>query len=293
MNCPHCNRKNEDHFNFCLGCGANLQEADVPTQSMACAQCGAPVPKTHGFCGSCGARIHRPTANPQAVEDEQDGESEDGEESNARLVLINPDGSTGETIVLKQGDNVFGRDSGPDVVREDPFLSPEHACFKLAGTDLQVVDLDSLNGVYFRIVESVEIQHEDHIRVGRQLLHFQLLDEAEPVFAAADDTEVLGSPIGDAWGRLVRVSNPGVSSTAFLLRGIDEVIGRERGAVIFADDGFVSARHARITVDAGHCFLEDLRSSNGTFLRVRTARRINHGDLVLMGQQPMRAFLGG
>ena len=52
------------------------------------------------------------------------------------------------------------------------------------------------------------------------------------------------------------------------------------------------AKAPRIVVEDGRYFIEDLRSSNGTFLKVREQRTLKDGDLLLMGQQPLRAFLG-
>lgn len=293
--CPHCGRENEDHFNFCLGCGANLKSQPAEPEIRYCAKCGAAVPPTHLFCGSCGGRVPAATAGPAAVEPgiaTSDGKADHIDESNARLVLINPDGSTGDAIPLRQGDNVFGRATGPPAFKDDPYLSPDHALVQLDNDALQLIDMQSLNGVFYRIVEPTELQHGDRIRVGRQLLAFELFREADPIQRSHDGSRLMGSPRGDAWGRLVRVSGPGVSSEAFLLSGAEEVIGRERGAVVFRDDGFVSARHARITMDAGRFFLEDLRSSNGTFLKVRGTRRLRSGDLLLLGQQPVRVFVG-
>ena len=255
------------------------------------------VPATHGFCGSCGARMDKETGGPKAVpkgsaDPSDPHEPEAGTETQVRLVLINPDGSTGDTIPLRSGDNVFGREQGSPVFQDDPFLSPQHVCFSLKSGVLEVRDLNSLNGIFYRILEPTELQHGDSIRIGRQLIRFEILDQATPIVEARDSTDILGAPRTEAWGRLVRISNPGVSSEAFLLKGSEEVIGRERGGMVFRDDGFVSARHTRITADAGRYFLEDLRSSNGTFIRIRGSRHVKHGDLLLLGQQPMRAFLG-
>ncbi len=210
----------------------------------------------------------------------------------AELVLINPDGSSGETIPLRTGESVFGRDVGPDVFREDPHLSPRHAAFHLDEKQLEVRDLGSLNGIFYRIVEPAEIRHGDIIRIGRQVLSFQVLDQCEPVIAAAaDGTQVLGAPRGDAWGRMVRISSTERNSQAFLLFEPEEVIGRERGSTLIRDDGFVSGRHSRITVSGGRYYIEDLRSSNGTFVKVRSRRTIKNGDLMLLGQQPLRVTI--
>ncbi|MCA9564322.1 MAG: FHA domain-containing protein [Myxococcales bacterium] len=300
ITCAKCQRENEDHFNFCLGCGSNLQEQKTATG--ACSKCGAPNPSQHMFCGTCGNRLRVATGQPKAVDV---GVSDEGEQraaaaavssepsSKAQLVLINPDGSTGETISLNSGENVFGRSHGPPVFQEDPFLSPKHVCFRVSGASLELEDLASRNGVFYRITQPAEITHGAEIRIGRQLLRFHLLSKLSPVLPKPKDsgTKLAGSPTGPAWARLIRVSEPSDHSISFLLSSPEEVIGRERGSVVLSDDGFISSRHARITVDAGRYFLEDLRSSNGTFLRINGKRTLRDGDLLLMGQQPLRAFI--
>jgi pSer/pThr/pTyr-binding forkhead associated (FHA) protein len=65
-------------------------------------------------------------------------------------------------------------------------------------------------------------------------------------------------------------------------------IGRERGDVIFPEDGYVSGLHCRIHHDGSSVVLTDVGSSNGTFVRVRGERKVANGELLLMGQQLFR-----
>jgi pSer/pThr/pTyr-binding forkhead associated (FHA) protein len=65
-------------------------------------------------------------------------------------------------------------------------------------------------------------------------------------------------------------------------------LGRERGEVLFADDGYVSGLHCRISFEAGQVFLTDLGSSNGTFVRVNGSDQFTNGEVLLMGQQLFR-----
>jgi pSer/pThr/pTyr-binding forkhead associated (FHA) protein len=66
-------------------------------------------------------------------------------------------------------------------------------------------------------------------------------------------------------------------------------MGRERGDILFPEDGYVSGTHARITLRDGRVYLADVGSSNGTFLRVRGERAVSSGGFILMGQQLFRA----
>ena len=66
------------------------------------------------------------------------------------------------------------------------------------------------------------------------------------------------------------------------------MLGRERGDILFPEDGYVSGTHARISLSDGQVILSDLGSSNGTFLRLRHERTIPNGSFILMGQQLFR-----
>jgi pSer/pThr/pTyr-binding forkhead associated (FHA) protein len=65
-------------------------------------------------------------------------------------------------------------------------------------------------------------------------------------------------------------------------------MGRERGDILFPEDGYVSGLHCELFIREGRVFIKDLGSSNGTFLRVRESRPIPTGSLMLMGQQLFR-----
>ena len=69
-------------------------------------------------------------------------------------------------------------------------------------------------------------------------------------------------------------------------------IGRERGDILFSEDGYVSGLHCRIAKGTdGKIYLTDVGSSNGTFIRLRAERVVNRGDILLMGQQLFRVDL--
>ncbi|HEY1587373.1 MAG TPA: FHA domain-containing protein, partial [Polyangia bacterium] len=54
------------------------------------------------------------------------------------------------------------------------------------------------------------------------------------------------------------------------------------------EDGYVSGQHARVSLRDERVYLEDLNSSNGTFVRVRGERAVGPGAAILMGQQLFR-----
>jgi pSer/pThr/pTyr-binding forkhead associated (FHA) protein len=94
----------------------------------------------------------------------------------------------------------------------------------------------------------------------------------------------MGSPRKEAWGRLSLIVGKETVGNAFLLEGEEILLGRERGHIIFPEDGYVSGLHLKITRSGGGYQVVDVGSSNGTYLRIGASSPVNSGDYVLMGQ---------
>jgi pSer/pThr/pTyr-binding forkhead associated (FHA) protein len=235
------------------------------------------VPQDFLFCGKCGHRLAQaskaaaaaPTASPAAQ---------------ARMVLIRPDGTEGGSLALNEGETLVGRGQHP-LFDGDAYLSPRHAALFLVEGALLVRDLTSLNGVFMKMAAEEELFPGDLFRIGQELLRFDALNPPAPL---DDGTEVMGSPNPGYWGRLSVVVGRDVDGSAYPLFGEAVVLGRERGDILFPDDGYVSGTHARIMMREGRFFLSDLGSSNGTFMRVRSEQTVQSGAFLLMGQQLFR-----
>ena len=80
------------------------------------------------------------------------------------------------------------------------------------------------------------------------------------------------------------VEGPDAGKTARLAGTLE--IGRDPGAGLALHDDQASRRHARVSVQAGSVVLEDLESSNGTFVNnneLTGPTRIGAGDELLIG----------
>ncbi|MBK9031193.1 MAG: FHA domain-containing protein [Myxococcales bacterium] len=254
------------------------------TGPRRCPQCGADVPPGFRFCGACGCRmdeVSQPAIAPVV------GAPPTRTAPRAIMTLIRPDGSEGGTHELRQGDNKIGRNFGP-VFETDGYLSPVHAEILVNGTAALVRDLDSLNGVFVKMTEEEELEPGQIIRIGQELLRYELIVPPEPI---ADGTEVMGSPNPGYWGKLTVIIGRDVDGSAFPLLGDSITLGRERGEINFPDDGYVSGLHARVINRDGRVFLSDLGSSNGTFVKVASERSLVNESFVLMGQQLFRLNL--
>jgi pSer/pThr/pTyr-binding forkhead associated (FHA) protein len=203
------------------------------------------------------------------------------------MTLIRPDGSEGGTHDLRPGENKLGRSFGA-VFENDGYLSPIHAQLDIRGQGANIRDLDSLNGVFVKMTQEEELASGQIIRIGQELLRFELIPTPEPT---PDGTELMGSPNPGYWGKLTVIIGREVTGAAFALLGDSCTLGRERGEINFPDDGYVSGLHARVTLREGRVFLNDLGSSNGTFIKVNGERVLGNESFVLLGQQLFRLNL--
>jgi pSer/pThr/pTyr-binding forkhead associated (FHA) protein len=215
----------------------------------------------------------------------------------ARLVAIAKDGSEGSKFGLS-GDQVdLGREEGTIILPEDPYISPRHLRFTRKDGRWHVRDLGSLNGAYLRIREPRPLVDSDLLLVGLQVLRFEAVNDAEQGLGPATQhgTLLFGSPILPRFARLCQRTVEGVTRNVFHLHREETVIGRESGDIVFTDDPFLSRRHLVIRRDAssGKCTVEDLASSNGTYLAIRGEVPIDDGAYLRVGQHLFRFDASG
>ena len=266
-----------------MGMAAGQPAAMAAPGPRQCPHCGSDVPPNFKFCGVCGQSLGPTTAAaaPAYAPSPSFGGAQQQAMARATLTLIRPDGSEGGTFPLRDGDNRIGRDHGA-IFENDGYLSPTHCELTVHGNGAMVRDLDSLNGVFVRMTGEEEIQPGQVIRMGQELLRFDLIEPPTPL---EDGTEVMGSPNPGYWGKITVIIGNQVDGSAYPLLGDSVTMGRERGDINFPDDGYVSGLHARLSTRNGKVYLADLGSSNGTFLRVLGERTLGHDSFVLLGQQ--------
>ena len=94
-------------------------------------------------------------------------------------------------------------------------------------------------------------------------------------------------------GRLVVVDSPALDEGDELtVDSAPHTLGRGgQNTVALDGDEFASARHARVEARADGLWVEDLGSTNGTFVngaRVTTPRKLEPGDVLRVGQTDLR-----
>ena len=341
ITCTKCGKENQDHYKFCLGCGAELPRAaaakpfsaatppqgvpavaampaPVPSPgapppvappppappppvaarppaaapaagstTVTCPQCGHVNGTGHRFCASCGYNLGAlagasPSAAPAAPAPVASAFPQ------VVLTALRADGSEAGTYRLPDVAQItLGRDTG-SIFAGDSYLSPRHATFTRRGNQLSIKDEDSLNGVYLKLRpnEPCLLEFGDLFRIGQEIIR---LEELKGQGRSPDNVERFGSPAKGYIGRLALVIGRDTTGNAFPIpeRGVH--CGRERGDILFSEDGYVSGLHCSIAKGPdGKIYLTDVGSSNGTFVRLRSERTVGATDILLMGQQLFR-----
>jgi pSer/pThr/pTyr-binding forkhead associated (FHA) protein len=283
--CGRCGNINGPDVVFCQFCGTRL---GAEALSEAAAPRVAAVPPAASNRSTDRMVETNPVGQPMAAAIRV-GQQQVG----FRLVVVHRDGTDGIAYNLL-GDQIdIGRTEG-DLLFEDPHLAPRHARVVASLTGRVLTPLESRNGVYVRLRGPIDLQDGDHLLVGKQVLKFELLTDAERSLRPALEhgVVVFGTPVRPPWARLRQVTPAAVTRDVFHLTRPDIVLGRETADLVFSDDEFMSRRHAQVSFRNGRGHLEDLGSSNGTFLRLRGPHGLISGDLIRLGDELLRFEIG-
>ncbi len=270
ITCPNCNADLPDDAVFCDQCGASLSTAPSPAPAVAapappgdntCPQCGASTIPGEAFCDNCGASL----AEPQV---------------SAASVSVEPEPQSEPALAPVEGQ--------PDLTQ----------CPACGAENLPDSSFCSNCGIVMEAVTEAEASAPEP--------EPEPIDEVETAVAEApvpiEETPVAAVAASDApapTGRARFVVRDSGAEIALPTAEGEYVIGREDPVSgVFpaidmnAHDGEnlgVSRRHAQVTVEAGIYFLQDLDSTNFTFLDRKklapfTPAALSNGDEVRLGK---------
>jgi hypothetical protein len=114
----------------------------------------------------------------------------------------------------------------------------------------------------------------------------------ESIVLGASDAAALRAQHGLKPARFVVVAAPGMRTGSTLEVATSTVLGRDAGSgVRLDDDEFASARHARIDPRPDGVWVEDLGSTNGTFVngaQIGSRRLLQPGDVLRVGETELQ-----
>ncbi|MCH9031104.1 MAG: FHA domain-containing protein [candidate division Zixibacteria bacterium] len=186
----------------------------------------------------------------------------------AWLVRILPgDIEEDEFQVKEHGVTTIGKSECDITLADDTMLSDKHASILHSEDGYFLRDDGSVNGVYLKAPEGKHLEAEpgNLVRAGRQFL----------VFAKTN---------GSFSFTHYNQSGKEIGKHAIPEKTI--LLGRDAPDIILdKQDGQLSRRHLALSIKDGKIQIKDLKSVNGTYLKVRNAIKINHGDRFRLAQQ--------
>lgn len=150
----------------------------------------------------------------------------------------------------------------------DPYLDALHVRLIADADGVRVIDDGSRGGVWMRLEGAHWLRDGDAFRIGEQ-------------FFAYD------GPDADAPAQLQMIDQEHRFGPAIAIDGVT-VMGRAAPHVVLMHDPYVSGEHCRIVPGAEGVVLEDLASSNGTWVRMRSGDLIPFGGIVAIGRSVYR-----
>jgi pSer/pThr/pTyr-binding forkhead associated (FHA) protein len=173
------------------------------------------------------------------------------------------------------GTTTIGRKFCDIVVPEDTYLAERHASVVHGPDGFLLRDDGSVTGVFLKAAEgkSLEVSPGDLLRLGKQFL----------VFAYEANTHSFAHY--DQSGTLVQRYDLGEGTI---------VLGRDAPDIVLdKGDMTLSRRHLSITLKGERVSIKDLKSVNGTYIKVRTALKLDDGGLFRVGQQAFKLSMQG
>lgn len=296
LTCFQCGGVVADGAAFCHRCGAAVANAPPPGSALICSGCGNRNPLDTNFCFACGRRLSHTTpmsadasaalaaavaARPSVAQASRGG--------GPRLVAVRRDGSDGESYALVGEQIDIGRTEG-DLRFDDKHLAERHARISVRAGQYVLTPLEARNGIYIRITGPVELQDGSYILVGKQVLRFEAVPDAEKTLRPAVEHGMIlfGTPLKSPWGRLRQITAAGTSRDVYHLTRGDLILGREQGDIVFSDDEFMSRRHALLQFRGNRALISDQGSSNGTYVRLTGQHVLEPGQMIRLGDELLR-----
>lgn len=180
-------------------------------------------------------------------------------------------------VALDQSRLTIGRDESNDLVLEEEGISGFHAEIQLDEDDIYLIDMGSTNGTCVngkKITGRTRIKAWDKLNFDKITIEIINPKKRRPTVMRSALTD---NALGQAWALTGKSGD--VAGKKFII-GEQMLIGRDAHCDLILDNAMISSRHAQIQSYNGTAKLEDLGSTNGTFVNGEkiTQSNLNDGD---------------
>lgn len=275
--CPRCNKENQDHYKFCLGCGSELPRsaADAP-RAFTAQTPPRGVPQSSKFSNSPAPAVVEsaaPTKESSGVKQLEFARTQvratESSEPPVAIVEPVPSAVTAPTVMTPS-------------TRPRPLTASQIACpscgnavpsdFKFCGTCGH-----RMEGVAAASIPSA----------AKPVAPPAPVPLAPPTGAKATAPLAVGLPARR--GALVLINPDGSEGASFALQSDKTTVGRDTGAP-FTGDVYLSPVHATFTFKGDKLFVTDDGSLNGVYIKLerQASVALDDGSIFRIGQEILR-----
>lgn len=202
-----------------------------------------------------------------------------------KLVQVRNDGRPAKEFEIRANKAVIGRMSGDFTFPHDGCMRSPHARLLVESGQLFLEPVDDAPS-FFSLIGPYRLQDGDVIRIGSQILEFRVNTAALEMAALTGTgivelTAMLQYPVAEF------ISTCGDQKRYSVLEG-QVTFGRTKATYVFPTDTSMSRSHAEVYHRGEDFFLEDVGSTNGSFVMARGKTPIPDGAVLLIGGQLLR-----
>jgi pSer/pThr/pTyr-binding forkhead associated (FHA) protein len=161
-------------------------------------------------------------------------------------------------------DVIIGTSKKAGIVISDTVASRRHVSVRYSAGRLHLTDLQSTNGTFVNgsRVETKIVGEGDQILVG--LTVFQVVEASQAVARSVPPSKPLNRRF-----RLHVLSGPDQGTVHDVVQDRPNILGSSKRADITIEDDVMSRRHLQLTATPFGLLVEDLGSTNGTFVNAQ------------------------
>ncbi len=269
--CNRCGKENQDHYKFCLGCGAELTAAPAKAgggdmammKTMMADPSASPVPGAPlGGLGGPGMSPGAPLRGPSAAVPQPLPRGQTGGMGGGGLSGMPPSGPLGGPAMPQAP---MGPPPGV------PGFSPGFAPPAAAAGMRRCPSCGSDVPPSFRFCGTCGFR----------------MDEASAPMQMPMPPAAVGAPLSRARLSMTLIRPDGTEGGTHELRPGENKLGRSFGPV-FENDGYLSPVHAQLDIRGTNAMVRDLESLNGVFVKMTQEEELTSGQIIRIGQELLR-----
>ncbi len=201
-----------------------------------------------------------------------------------RLIQVRTDGQTGRQFEVAQ-QSIVGRTEGDITFPNDAQMQSRHCRLSIEVGQLWAAPIDQAP-VFFSLVGSYRLEPGDIIRIGNQMFEFRVNQ------AAMEMGSVLGAGVGELslllQHPIAEFVSMGADQKHYSVLEEQTTWGRTKATYTFPTDNAMSRTHAKVYHRGEDFFIEDMGSTNGTFIMVREETPVPEGAILSLGGQRLK-----